>query len=82
MNIDDGHLSQNPTFLNTKELGKLLLLGGNIGYRSSNKVFQVDECMNNLKKHSKMSIGRVGHGCLLIKNKDIYVIGGYNSDKN
>ena len=29
-----------------------------------------------------MGIGRIGHGALLIKNKDIYVIGGYNSDKN
>ncbi len=66
--------------LNTKELGRLLLLGGNKSYRSSNKVYQVDECMNCLIKHSKMNIGRVGHSALLIKNKDIYVVGGYNSD--
>lgn len=38
--------------------------------------------MNNLIKHSKMTIGRVGHAALLIRNKDIFVIGGYNSDKN
>ncbi len=59
-----------------------MLIGGNKGYRSSCKVYSVDECMNNLKKHSKLGIGRVGHSALLIKNKDIYVIGGYNSDKN
>ena len=58
------------------------MLGGNKGYRSSNKVYYVDECMNCLIKHSKMLTGRVGHSALLIKNKDIYVIGGYNSDKN
>jgi hypothetical protein len=38
--------------------------------------------MNNLIYHSKMNLGRVGHSALLIRNKDIFVIGGYNSDKN
>ena len=38
--------------------------------------------MNNLIKHSKLSVGRIGHAALLLNNKDIYVIGGYNSDKN
>ena len=82
MNIQDDHLTQNPTFLNTKELGRLMLLGGNQGYRSSNKVYYVDASMNNLIKHSKMLIGKVGHSALLLRNKDLIVIGGYNSDKN
>ena len=38
--------------------------------------------MNSLVKHSKMSIGRIGHSALLLNNKDIFVIGGYNCDKN
>lgn len=58
------------------------MIGGNKGYRSSDKVFQVDECMNNLLFHSKMNTGRVGHSAVLVRNKDIYVVGGYNSDKN
>jgi hypothetical protein len=29
-----------------------------------------------------MEIGRTGCAALLLKNKDIYVIGGYNSDSN
>lgn len=29
-----------------------------------------------------MNIGRVGHSAVLVNNKDIYVIGGYNADKN
>ena len=53
-----------------------------MGYNSSNKVLLVDECMNNLIKHSKLEFGRVGAAAVLINNKDIYVIGGYNSDKN
>jgi N-acetylneuraminic acid mutarotase len=66
----------------TKETGRLLLVGGTKGYRSSNKVYQVDECMNTLNKHSKLNVGRVGHAAVYIRNKDIYVIGGYNADTN
>lgn len=29
-----------------------------------------------------MNIGRVGHSAVLVNNKDMYVIGGYNADKN
>ena len=29
-----------------------------------------------------MNIGRVGHSALLLKNKDIFVVGGYNSENN
>ena len=68
--------------MNTKETGRLLIIGGNRGYRSSNKVYQVDECMNTLKLHSKLNIGRVGHAAVYINSKDIYVIGGYNADSN
>lgn len=82
VNIDDEKLSLNPTLLNTKELGKLIVIGGNKAYHSSKKVLVVDECMNSLILHSKMNIGRVGHSAVLVNNKDIYVIGGYNSDKN
>jgi len=66
----------------TKETGRLLLVGGTKGYSSSNKVYQVDECMNTLNKHSKLHTGRVGHAAVYVKNKDIYVIGGYNADSN
>lgn len=59
-----------------------MIIGGNKGYRSSNKVYYVDECMNSLIKHSKLNVGRVGHGALLINNKDVYVFGGYNTEKN
>jgi hypothetical protein len=38
--------------------------------------------MNSLILHSKLNIGRVGHAAVYINNKDIYVIGGYNADKN
>jgi len=38
--------------------------------------------MNNLIFHSKMIHGRVGHSAVLVRNRDMYVIGGYNSDKN
>jgi hypothetical protein len=38
--------------------------------------------MNSLIFHSKMNQGRVGHSVVLVGNKDIFVIGGYNSDKN
>lgn len=82
VNIDDDNLTEQPTLLNTKETGRLLIIGGNLGYRSSKKCFQVDECMNMLKLHSKLNIGRVGHATVYINNKDIYVIGGYNSNKN
>ena len=73
---------QTPTLLNTKETGRLLILGGNKQYRSSKRCYLVDECMNKLNLHSKMSIGRVGHAAVYINNKDIYVIGGYNADDN
>ena len=82
MNIDDKNLPLNPTLLNSKELSRLMIIGGNKGYRASNKVYYVDECMNSLIKHSKLKTGRVGHGALLIHNKDVFVIGGYNADKN
>lgn len=59
-----------------------MIIGGNTGYRSSRKCFYVDECMNKLLLHSKLNIGRVGHAAVYINNKDIYVIGGYNSNKN
>lgn len=80
--IESDKLTENPTVVTTKETGRLLLVGGTKGYRSSNKVFQVDECMNTLNKHSKMNFGRVGHAAVYIRNKDIYVIGGYNADSN
>ena len=35
-----------------------------------------------LNLHSKLNFGRVGHAAVYINNKDIYVIGGYNSTKN
>lgn len=73
---------EQPTLLNTKETGRLLIIGGNSGYRSSKKCYQVDECMNALNLHSKLNFGRVGHAAVYINNKDIYVIGGYNSNKN
>lgn len=38
--------------------------------------------MNTLNKHSKLNVGRVGHAAVYIRNKDIYVIGGYNADNN
>jgi len=38
--------------------------------------------MNTLNLHSKLNLGRVGHSAVYINNKDIYVIGGYNADKN
>ena len=59
-----------------------MIIGGNRGYRASNKVFYVDECMNSLILHSKLNVGRVGHGAVLVRNKDVLVIGGYNTDKN
>lgn len=68
--------------MNTKELGRLLIIGGKKTYRSSRNVYLVDECMNELILHSKMNIGRVGHSAVLVNNKDILVIGGYNADKN
>ena len=82
VNIEDEHLTEKPTLLNTKETGRLLIIGGNKHYGSSKKVFQVDECMNALILHSKLTIGRVGHSAVYINNKDIYVIGGYNADTN
>ena len=82
VNIEDDQLTENPTLVNTKETGRLLIIGGNRGYRSSKKVYQVDECMNTLQLHSKMNVGRVGHAAVYINNKDIYVIGGYNSNDN
>jgi len=75
-------MTEKPTLLNTKETGRLLIIGGNKGYRSSRRVMQVNECMNVLNLHSKMNIGRVGHAAVYINNKDIYVIGGYNADDN
>ena len=81
VNMDD-RLTENPTLVNTKETGRLLIIGGNKGYCSSRKVLQVDECMNRLNLHSKLQIGRVGHAAVYINNKDIYVIGGYNANKN
>jgi len=48
VNIEDDKLTENPTLVNTKETGRLLIIGGNKGYRSSKKVYQVDECMNTL----------------------------------
>ena len=59
-----------------------MIIGGNKGYKSSKKVFLVDECMNTLMLHSKLNVGRVGHAAVYINNKDIYVIGGYNADSN
>jgi hypothetical protein len=82
VNIEDDKLTENPTLVNTKETGRLLVIGGNKGYRSSNKVYQVDECMNTLNLHSRLNVGRVGHAAVYINNKDIYVIGGYNADNN
>ena len=82
VNIDDKKLPLNPTLLNAKELSRLMIIGGNKGYRASNKVFYVDECMNSLILHSRLNVGRVGHAALLINNKDVYVVGGYNNDKN
>ena len=80
--IESDKLTENPTVVTTKETGRLLLVGGTKGYRSSKKVYQVDECMNTLNFHSKLNIGRVGHAAVYIRNKDIYVIGGYNADTN
>jgi hypothetical protein len=80
--IESNKLTENPTLVNTKETGRLLIIGGTKHYRSSNKVYQVDECMNTLNKHSTLNIGRVGHAAVYINNKDIYVIGGYNADNN
>ena len=77
--MEDDQLRENPTLVNTKETGRLLIIGGNRGYRSSRKVFQVDECMNALIVHSRMNFGRVGHAAVYINNRDIFVIGGYNS---
>lgn len=82
VNIENKPLNQNPTLLNTKETGRLMIIGGNKGYRSSNKCYQVDECMNRLNLHSKLSVGRVGHAAVYVNNKDIFVIGGYNADKS
>lgn len=82
VNIEDDQLTEKPTLVNTKDTGRLLITGGNKGYRSSNKVYYVDECMNTLNKHSRMNFGRVGHAAVYINNKDIYVIGGYNADSN
>jgi hypothetical protein len=39
VNIDDDKLTENPTLVNTKETGRLLIIGGNAGYRSSKKVY-------------------------------------------
>lgn len=39
VNVDDDNLTQQPTLLNTKETGRLLIIGGNLGYRSSRKCF-------------------------------------------
>ena len=39
VNIEDDKLTENPTLVNTKETGRLLITGGNKGYRSSNKVY-------------------------------------------
>lgn len=39
VNIEDDKLTENPTLLNTKETGRLLIIGGNKGYRSSRKVY-------------------------------------------
>jgi hypothetical protein len=72
----------NPTLLNAREVGRMLIIGGNKGYGSSNKVLYVDECMNCLILHSKLNTGRVGHSAIMVHNKDVYVIGGYNADKN
>ena len=82
VNISDKKLPNNPTILNAKEISRLVLIGGVKGYRASNKVFYVDECMNSLILHSRLSIGRVGHAALMINNKNMYVIGGYNADEN
>ena len=82
VNISDKMLPNNPTILNAKEISRLVLIGGVKGYRASNKVFYVDECMNSLILHSRLSIGRVGHAALMINNKNMYVIGGYNADEN
>jgi hypothetical protein len=73
-------LTENPTLVNTKETGRLLIIGGNRGYSSSDMVYLVDECMNTLRHHSTLTIGRIGHAAVYINNKDIFVIGGYNSD--
>lgn len=81
VNIDD-KICENPTLLNTKETGRLCIIGGNKGYNSSRRVLQIDECMNKMNLHSKLNIGRVGHAAVYINNKDIYVIGGYNQNKN
>ena len=39
VNIEDNKLTENPTLVNTKETGRLLIIGGNKGYRSSKKVY-------------------------------------------
>ncbi len=75
-------MSESPTLVNTKETGRLLIIGGNRGYKSSRNVFLVDECMNTLNLHSKLKTGRVGHAAVYLNNKDIYVIGGYNATSN
>lgn len=60
----------------------MIIIGGTKGYGSCNKVLVVDECMNSLIFHSKLNIGRVGHSAVLVNNKDVIVIGGYNAEKN
>jgi N-acetylneuraminic acid mutarotase len=80
--IEERKLAENPTVVTTKETGRLLLVGGTKGFRSSRKVYQVDECMNKLNKHSLLNVGRVGHAAVYVRNKDIYVIGGYSADRN
>ena len=77
--IESEELTEYPTLVNTKENGRLLITGGNDVYYTSNKVYQVDMCMNTLEEHSTMNVGRLGHAAVYINNKDIYVIGGYNS---
>jgi hypothetical protein len=37
--IESDSLTENPTVVTTKETGRLLLVGGTKGYRSSNKVY-------------------------------------------
>ena len=59
-----------------------MVIGGNKGYGSSKKVFNVDECMNSLILHSKLNVGRVGHAAILVNNKDVLAIGGYNANSN
>ena len=82
VNISNKKLPNNPTILNAKEISRLVLIGGHKGYRASNKVVYVDECMNSIILHSRLNKGRVGHGALMINNRNIYVFGGYNADEN